>query len=298
MSSQIEPIQTSQLIKILELIKGVKSEYICIPRVFTPDMSIQSFVYGISDNAICHIATLGDLMAANGLTYKPLWGNINLPYIVMMTKEINPFIKLVMDYSKNKAINDNRLGTPKKVDPMLIEQAMPMLSYLTYDTVEINGSIHAIGRQLYTLDHNNQVLENLAGNNNLTRSLIHLYPDYIVMDHIQKYVQMWSKSHSVCEYTDISYDKAFLDILALKAGDGARIWCPNVVKYGDALKPYVFYINKTILNNAKGDKIYLSIHDQIEGLDSRYFMVKLDVVKCKKKIMSTYSVYVLCLKVA
>jgi len=295
--ANLEAIQTSQLLKVLEIVKGVKSEFVCIPRVFTPGVRIESFVYGISDNAICHIATLGDLMAANGLAYKPLWTNINLKYIVMMTKEINPYIKLVMDYSTTKAINDNKLVNSKKVDSMLVEQAMPMLSYLTYDTVEINGSIHAIGRQLYTLDHNNQVLENLAGNNTLTRSLIQLYPEYMVMDHIKKYAQMWSRSHNVCEYTDISSDRAFLDILALKAGDGARIWCPDVVKYGDNLKPYVFYINKTILNNVKGDKIWLSIHDQIEGLDSRYFMVKLDIGKCKKKVMSTYSIYVLCLKV-
>ena len=296
--ANLEAIQTSQLLKVLEIVKGMKSEFVCIPRMFTKNMASIDKVCGISDNAICHVADLDEMMDVNGLSYKPLWANINLSHIVLMTKEINPFIKLIMDYSTAKAIKDNRLGNVKKVDPMLIEQAMPMLSFLTYDTMEINGSIYAIGRQLYTLDHNNQVMENLAGNNTLTRTLINLYPEYIVLDPVQKYNILWLKSHSVCEYTDISSDQAFLDILALKAGDGARIWCPDVVKYGDNLKPYVFYINKTILNNVKGDKIYLSIHDQLEGMDSRYFMVKLDVVKTKKKVNSIYSVYVMCIKVA
>lgn len=296
--ANLEAIQTSQLLKVLEIVKGVKSEFVCIPRMFTKNMASIDKVCGISDNAICHVADLDEMMDVNGLSYKPLWSNINLSHIVLMTKEINPFIKLIMDYSTAKAIKDNKLGSAKKVDPMLIEQAMPMLSFLTYDTMEINGSIYAIGRQLYTLDHNNQIMENLAGNNTLTRTLINLYPEYIVLDPVQKYNIMWLKSHSVCEYTDISSDQAFLDILALKAGDGARIWCPDVVKYGDNLKPYVFYINKTILNNVKGDKIYLSIHDQLEGMDSRYFMVKLDVVKTKKKVNSIYSVYVMCIKVA
>ena len=295
--ANLEAIQTSQLLKVLEIVKGVKSEFVCIPRMFTKNMASADKVCGISDNAICHVADLDEMMDANGLMYKPLWTNINLGHIVMMTKEINPFIKLVTDYATNKAIKDNGLINPKKVDPMLIEQAMPMFSFLVYDTIDINSSTYAIGRQLYTLDHNNSLMQNLAGNNTLTRSLITLYPEYIVLDPVQKYNIMWLKSHSVCEYTDISSDEAFFNILALKAGDGARIWCPDVVKYGPQLKPYVFYINKTILNNVKGDKIYLSIHDQIEGMDSRYFMVRLDVVKTKKKVNSVYSIYILCLKV-
>lgn len=295
--ANLEAIQTSQLLKVLEIVKGVKSEFVCIPRMFTKNMASADKVCGISDNAICHIADLDEMMDANGLMYKPLWANINLGHIVMMTKEINPFIKLITDYATSKAIKDNGLINPKKVDPMLIEKALPELSFLIYDTVTINGSTRAVGRQLYTLDHNNSLMQNLAGNNTLTRSLITLYPEYIVLDPVQKYNIMWLKSHSVCEYTDISSDEAFFNILALKAGDGARIWCPDVVKYGPQLKPYVFYVNKTILNNVKGDKIFLSIHDQIEGMDSRYFMVRLDVVKTKKKVNSIYSIYIMCLKV-
>lgn len=290
---QIEVVQTSKLLKVLDIVKGVKSEFVCIPRMMIPNETIK----GISDNSIVHMADLFGIMNLNGLTYEPIWGNLSLPYIVMMTKEINPFIKLVTDYATSKAIKDNGLINPKKVDPMLIEKALPELSFLVYDTVTINGSTRAVGRQLYTLDHNNSLMQNLAGNNTLTRSLIALFPEYIVLDPVQKYNIMWLKSHSVCEYTDISSDEAFFNILALKAGDGARIWCPDVVKYGPQLKPYVFYINKTILNNVKGDKIYLSIHDQLEGMDSRYFMVRLDVVKTKKKVNSIYSIYIMCLKV-
>ena len=290
---QIEVVQTSKLLKVLDIVKGVKSEFVCIPRMMIPSETVK----GISDNSIVHMADLFGIMNLNGLTYEPIWGNLNLPYIVMMTKEINPFIKLVTDYATSKAINDNGLINPKKVDPMLIEKALPELSFLVYDTVTINGSTRAVGRQLYTLDHNNSLMQNLAGNNTLTRSLIALFPEYIVLDPVEKYHLMWLKSHSVCEYTDISSDEAFFNILALKAGDGARIWCPDVVKYGPQLKPYVFYINKTILNNVKGDKIFLSIHDQIEGMDSRYFMVRLDVVKTKKKVNSIYSIYIMCLKV-
>ena len=290
---QIEVVQTSKLLKVLDIVKGVKSEFVCIPRMMIPSETVK----GISDNSIVHMADLFGIMNLNGLTYEPIWGNLSLPYIVMMTKEINPFIKLVTDYATSKAIKDNGLINPKKVDPMLIEKALPELSFLVYDTVTINGSTRAVGRQLYTLDHNNSLMQNLAGNNTLTRSLIALFPEYIVLDPVQKYNIMWLKSHSVCEYTDISSDEAFFNILALKAGDGARIWCPDVVKYGPQLKPYVFYINKTILNNVKGDKIYLSIHDQLEGMDSRYFMVRLDVVKTKKKVNSIYSIYIMCLKV-
>ena len=295
----IEPILTDQLLQVLDIVKGVKSEYVCIPRMFTMNFIMSENITGISDNAICHVTDLDELIKANGLMNKPLWANINLTHIVLMTKDINPFIKILTDYATSKAIKDNGLSPNiKKVDPMLISKAMPDFTFLVYDDFIVNGDKISIGRQLYTLDHNSQILQNIAGNNAVTRSLIDLFPSHIVLDPVRKYCLTWMKSHSVCEYTDISSDQAFLDILSLKASDGARIWCPDVVKYGDKLKPYVFYMNKTILNNVKGDRILLSIHDQLEGMDSRYFMVKLDVVKTKKKINSIYSVYLMCIKVA
>ena len=91
----IEPILTNQLLQVLNIVKGVKSEYVCIPRMFTMTPILSENITGISDNAICHVTDLNELIKANDLINKPLWSNINLTHIVLMTKDINPFIKLL-----------------------------------------------------------------------------------------------------------------------------------------------------------------------------------------------------------
>ena len=299
MKSQLIPIPTDMLLTVLDIVKGVKSEYVSIPRMITKVPIMSNMVCGTSDNAICHIASLSNLYEINGLINIPLWEEPRLTNIVMMSKEINPFIKIITDYTNAKAIRDNKLSSSiKKIDPVLFKKALPLFSYLVYDEVEVNNTRVCIGRQLYMLDENNNILESVAGNNTITRSMIQLYPPHIVLDPVKKYQIAWNFSFNVCRYIDISSDEAFLDILSLKASEGAKIWCPDVVKYGDKLKPYIFYMNKTILNNVKGDKIYLSIHDHIPNMDSRYFMVQLSIEKTKKSARSLYEIYMMCLKIA
>ena len=296
MTPNIEAISTIELMKVLDLVKGVKSEYIYIPRIVVHNTPIVQ-IAGISDNALCHIADLEGAFNDNNLLNKPFWTNQNLTGIVMMTKDINPYLKTITDYASQKAIRDNNLNPKKKIDSVLLEQAIPMLSFMQLDEVVINDRTEAVGRLIYTLNEDNNIIEYSSGLTT-TRSSIELYPMHIVIDPIQRYVTKWIRGHSVCECIDITSDSAFQEILSLKASEGARIWCPDVLKYGNELKSYIFYINKTILNNTKSDKVFLSIRDQLPDMDSRYFMVRLDVEKIKKGTCSNYSVYLLCIKIA
>ena len=45
---QIEVVQTSKLLKVLDIVKGVKSEFVCIPRMMIPSETVK----GISDNIL------------------------------------------------------------------------------------------------------------------------------------------------------------------------------------------------------------------------------------------------------
>ena len=70
MKSQLIPIPTDMLLTVLDIIKGVKSEYVSIPRMITKVPIMSNMVCGTSDNAICHIASLSNLYEINGLINK------------------------------------------------------------------------------------------------------------------------------------------------------------------------------------------------------------------------------------
>ena len=260
-------IDSTNLYAALEESKNLKSEITIIPAWLlqsSPDTSI----CGVSFNSV---ATIGYFEKIKDKVHV-LPRDLGLHNIAFLSKDLNPFFK---------SIKDNNLETNNFI-----------LGLKPYD---INGqpfmACHYIRTQTKHMIHN----ERQPHTNKVitTEQDIFAQMNTIPSAEVLKYINYYSfyaydnQCRVVLKDYDLESDEEFQNIMNnLKASDGIF---PFTFKDQDGNRNYEYlsYVNKSMLNIAKGDITTMDIKDNLINSSANRFLVKYDIYKKSKKCKLT-----------
>ena len=260
-------IDSTNLYTALEESKNLKSEITIIPAWLlqsSPDTSI----CGVSFNSV---ATIGYFEKIKDKVHV-LPRDLGLHNIAFLSKDLNPFFK---------SIKDNNLETNNFI-----------LGLKPYD---INGqpfmACHYIRTQTKHMIHN----ERQPHTNKVitTEQDIFAQMNTIPSAEVLKYVNYYSfyaydnQCRVVLKDYDLDSDEEFQNIMNnFKASDGIF---PFTFKDQDGNRNYEYlsYVNKSMLNIAKGDITTMEIKDNLINSSANRFLVKYDIYKKSKKCKLT-----------
>ena len=260
-------IDSTNLYAALEESKNLKSEITIIPAWLlqsSPDTSI----CGVSFNSI---ATIGYFEKIKDKVHI-LPRDLGLHNIAFLSKDLNPFFK---------SIKDNNLETNNFI-----------LGLKPYD---INGqpfmACHYIRTQTRHIVHN----ERQPHTNKVitTEQDIFAQMNTIPSAEVLKYINYYSfyaydnQCRVVLKDYDLDSDEEFQNIINnFKASDGIF---PFTFKDQDGNRNYEYlsYVNKSMLNIAKGDITTMEIKDNLINSSANRFLVKYDIYKKSKKCKLT-----------
>ena len=260
-------IDSTNLYAALEESKNLKSEITIIPAWLlqsSPDTSI----CGVSFNSV---ATIGYFEKIKDKVHI-LPRDLGLHNIAFLSKDLNPFFK---------SIKDNNLETSNFI-----------LGLKPYD---INGqpfmACHYIRTQTKHMVHN----ERQPHTNKVitTEQDIFAQMNTIPSAEVLKYINYYSfyaydnQCRVVLKDYDLDSDEEFQNIMNnFKASDGIF---PFTFKDQDGNRNYEYlsYVNKSMLNIAKGDIITMEIKDNLINSSANRFLVKYDIYKKSKKCKLT-----------
>lgn len=259
-------IDSTNLYAALEESKNLKSEITIIPAWLlqsSPDTSI----CGVSFNSV---ATIGYFEKIKDKVHV-LPRDLGLHNIAFLSKDLNPFFK---------SIKDNNLETNNFI-----------LGLKPYD---INGqpfmACHYIRTQTKHMVHN----ERQPHTNKVitTEQDIFAQMNTIPSSEVLKYVNYYSfyaydnQCRVVLKDYDLDSDEEFQNIMTNKASDGIF---PFTFKDQDGNRNYEYlsYVNKSMLNIAKGDITTMEIKDNLINSSANRFLVKYYIYKKSKKCKLT-----------
>ena len=260
-------IDSTNLYAALEESKNLKSEITIIPAWLlqsSPDTSI----CGVSFNSV---ATIGYFEKIKDKIHI-LPRDLGLHNIAFLSKDLNPFFK---------SIKDNNLETNNFI-----------LGLKPYD---INGqpfmACHYIRTQTKHMVHN----ERQPHTNKVitTEQDIFAQMNTIPSAEVLKYINYYSfyaynnQCRVVLKDYDLDSDEEFQNIMNnFKASDGIF---PFTFKDQDGNRNYEYlsYVNKSMLNIAKGDITTMEIKDNLINSSANRFLVKYDIYKKSKKCKLT-----------
>lgn len=260
-------IDSTNLYAALEESKNLKSEITIIPAWLlqsSPDTSI----CGVSFNSV---ATIGYFEKIKDKVHI-LPRDLGLHNIAFLSKDLNPFFK---------SIKDNNLETNNFI-----------LGLKPYD---INGqpfmACHYIRTQTKHIVHN----ERQPHTNKVitTEQDIFAQMNTIPSAEVLKYINYYSfyaydnQCRVVLKDYDLDSDEEFQNIMNnFKASDGIF---PFTFKDQDGNRNYEYlsYVNKSMLNIAKGDITTMEIKDNLINSSANRFLVKYDIYKKSKKCKLT-----------
>ena len=260
-------IDSTNLYAALEESKNLKSEISIIPAWLlqsSPDTSI----CGVSFNSV---ATIGYFEKIKDKVHI-LPRDLGLHNIAFLSKDLNPFFK---------SIKDNNLETNNFI-----------LGLKPYD---INGqpfmACHYIRTQTKHMVHN----ERQPHTNKVitTEQDIFAQMNTIPSAEVLKYINYYSfyaydnQCRVVLKDYDLDSDEEFQNIMNnFKASDGIF---PFTFKDQDGNRNYEYlsYVNKSMLNIAKGDITTMEIKDNLINSSANRFLVKYDIYKKSKKCKLT-----------
>lgn len=259
-------IDSTNLYAALEESKNLKSEITIIPAWLlqsSPDTSI----CGVSFNSV---ATIGYFEKIKDKVHV-LPRDLGLHNIAFLSKDLNPFFK---------SIKDNNLETNNFI-----------LGLKPYD---INGqpfmACHYIRTQTRHIIHN----ERQPHTNKVitTEQDIFAQMNTIPSAEVLKYINYYSfyaydnQCRVVLKDYDLDSDEEFQNIMTNKASDGIF---PFTFKDQDGNRNYEYlsYVNKSMLNIAKGDITTMEIKDNLINSSANRFLVKYDIYKKSKKCKLT-----------
>lgn len=260
-------IDSTNLYAALEESKNLKSEITIIPAWLlqsSPDTSI----CGVSFNSV---ATIGYFEKIKDKVHI-LPRDLGLHNIAFLSKDLNPFFK---------SIKDNNLETNNFI-----------LGLKPYD---INGqpfmACHYIRTQIKHMVHN----ERQPHTNKVitTEQDIFAQMNTIPSAEVLKYINYYSfyaydnQCRVVLKDYDLESDEEFQNIMNnFKASDGIF---PFTFKDQDGNRNYEYlsYVNKSMLNIAKGDITTMEIKDNLINSSVNRFLVKYDIYKKSKKCKLT-----------
>ena len=255
-------IDSTNLYAALEESKNLKSEITIIPAWLlqsSPDTSI----CGVSFNSV---ATIGYFEKIKDKVHI-LPRDLGLHNIAFLSKDLNPFFK---------SIKDNNLETNNFI-----------LGLKPYD---INGqpfmACHYIRTQTKHMVHN----ERQPHTNKVitTEQDIFAQMNTIPSAEVLKYINYYSfyaninPGRIVLKDYDLDSDEGFQNIMDNKASDGIF---PFTFKDQDGNRNYEYlsYVNKSMLNIAKGDITTMEIKDNLRNCSANRFLVKYNIYKKSKK---------------
>lgn len=260
-------IDSTNLYAALEESKNLKSEITIIPAWLlqsSPDTSI----CGVSFNSVATIGYFEKIKDKVHILPKDL----GLHNIAFLSKDLNPFFK---------SIKDNNLETNNFI-----------LGLKPYD---INGqpfmACHYIRTQTKHMVHN----ERQPHTNKVitTEQDIFAQMNTIPSAEVLKYINYYSfyaydnQCRIVLKDYDLDSDEEFQNIMNnFKASDGIF---PFTFKDQDGNRNYEYlsYVNKSMLNIAKGDITTMEIKDNLINSSANRFLVKYDIYKKSKKCKLT-----------
>lgn len=260
-------IDSTNLYAALEESKNLKSEITIIPSWLlqsSPDTSI----CGVSFNSI---ATIGYFEKIKDKVHI-LPRELGVHNIAFLSKDLNPFFK---------SIKDNNLETNNFI--------------LGLKPYEINGqpfmACHYIRTQTRHIVHN----ERQPHTNKVitTEQDVFAQMNTIPSAEVLKYINYYSfyaydnQCRVVLKDYDLDSDEEFQNIMNnFKASDGIF---PFTFKDQDGNRNYEYlsYVNKSILNIAKGDITTMEIKDNLINSSVNRFLVKYDIYKKSKKCKLT-----------
>ena len=260
-------IDSTNLYAALEESKNLKSEITIIPAWLlqsSPDTSI----CGVSFNSV---ATIGYFEKIKDKVHI-LPRDLGLHNIAFLSKDLNPFFK---------SIKDNNLETDNFI--------------LGLKPYEINGqpfmACHYIRTQTRHIVHN----ERQPHTNKVitTEQDVFAQMNTIPSAEVLKYINYYSfyayedQCRVVLKDYDLDSDEEFQNIMNnFKASDGIF---PFTFKDQDGNRNYEYlsYVNKSMLNIAKGDITTMEIKDNLINSSANRFLVKYDIYKKSKKCKLT-----------
>ena len=260
-------IDSTNLYAALEESKNLKSEITIIPAWLlqsSPDTSI----CGVSFNSVVTIGYFEKIKDKVHILPRDL----GLHNIAFLSKDLNPFFK---------SIKDNNLETNNFI-----------LGLKPYD---INGqpfmACHYIRTQTKHMVHN----ERQPHTNKVitTEQDIFAQMNTIPSAEVLKYINYYSfyaydnQCRVVLKDYDLDSDEEFQNIMNnFKASDGIF---PFTFKDQDGNRNYEYlsYVNKSMLNIAKGDITTMEIKDNLINSSANRFLVKYDIYKKSKKCKLT-----------
>ena len=260
-------IDSTNLYAALEESKNLKSEITIIPAWLlqsSPDTSI----CGVSFNSV---ATIGYFEKIKDKVHV-LPRDLGLHNIAFLSKDLNPFFKSIKD--NNLETNNFILGL-KPYD--INRQPFMACHYIRTQTRHI---IHN-ERQ----PHTNKVIT--------TEQDIFAQMNTIPSAEVLKYINYYSfyaydnQCRVVLKDYDLDSDEEFQNIMNnFKASDGIF---PFTFKDQDGNRNYEYlsYVNKSMLNIAKGDITTMEIKDNLGNCSANRFLVKYDIFKKSKKCKLT-----------
>ena len=260
-------IDSTNLYAALEESKNLKSEITIIPAWLlqsSPDTSI----CGVSFNSV---ATIGYFEKIKDKVHI-LPRDLGLRNIAFLSKDLNPFFKSIKD--NNLETNDFILGL-KPYD--INGQPFMACHYIRTQTKHI---VHN-ERQ----PHTNKVIT--------TEQDIFAQMNTIPSAEVLKYINYYSfyaydnQCRVVLKDYDLDSDEEFQNIMNnFKASDGIF---PFTFKDQDGNRNYEYlsYVNKSMLNIAKGDITTMEIKDNLINSSANRFLVKYDIYKKSKKCKLT-----------
>ena len=260
-------IDSTNLYAALEESKNLKSEITIIPAWLlqsSPDTSI----CGVSFNSV---ATIGYFEKIKDKVHV-LPRDLGLHNITFLSKDLSPFFKSIKD--NNLETNNFILG----LKPYNINgQPFMACHYIRTQTRHIIQN----ERQ----PHTNKVIT--------TEQDIFAQMNTIPSAEILKYINYYSfyayedQCRVVLKDYDLDSDEEFQNIMNnFKASDGIF---PFTFKDQDGNRNYEYlsYVNKSMLNIAKGDIITMEIKDNLSNSSANRFLVKYDIYKKSKKCRLT-----------
>ena len=261
-------IDSTNLYAVLEESKNLKSEITIIPAWLlqsSPDTSI----CGVSFNSV---ATIGYFEKIKDKVHI-LPRDLGLHNIAFLSKDLNPFFK---------SIKDNNLETNNFV-----------LGLKPYD---INGqpfmACHYIRTQTKHMVHNERQphTNKVITTEQDIFAQMNTIPSAEVLKYVNYYYSFYAYDNQcrvVLKDYDLDSDEEFQNIMNnFKASDGIF---PFTFKDQDGNRNYEYlsYVNKSMLNIAKGDITTMEIKDNLINSSTNRFLVKYDIYKKSKKCKLT-----------
>lgn len=249
----IERIPIAPMKKILELAKKQTADMVLIPQC--PAILSQERSWNLAGTVGGSIVSTSNY-AENALPkqFGMLWRDISIPYISILYKDINPFLK-------------NLNETDEYEMSLLIHQ---------YD---INGIKKGVAFGL-SVGQIQQGPDGIIPN-------ISCFPYYQLLDQIQLVRAKWNNSLEIATlYLDD--EKNFQKIWKGKASDGGKAWIPKSHTPGVNLDPYILYLSKTMFVFSKNDHVTVDIRDQIPGEQMNKFMAEFGVQRKSKGCSSNH----------